>query len=64
MGCCKGDAEGQTYNVGLKKDLTNKLKTLEQEHVELNDPQILQKINETKQELNTACDNQVDLKFK
>lgn len=63
MGCCKGDAEGQTYNVGLKKDL-NKLKTLEQEHVELNDPQILQKINETNPELNTACDNQVDLKLK
>ena len=39
-------------SVGLKKDLTNNLKTLEQEHAELNDLKILQKINETQQELN------------
>ena len=42
----------KALSVGLKKDLTNILKTLEQEHAELNDLKILQKINETQQELN------------
>lgn len=37
---------------------------LERKHTELNDPQILEEINATKQKLNKILDNQVEIKLK
>ena len=45
-------------------DLTTKLKTLEQKHVELNNSHILEQVKATKQELNKILDKQVEIKLK
>ena len=45
-------------------DLTNKLDTLEQKHIETNDPAILEQISVVKSELNKKLDDKVELKLK
>lgn len=45
-------------------DLSNTLKTLEQKHIELNKPQILEEIKVIKQQINKILDNQVETKLK
>lgn len=45
-------------------DLTNELKALEQRHVESHNPQILERIQSTKQRLNGILDKQVEIKLK
>ena len=46
------------------KDLTNGLENLEKQHMELNDPQLLEQIRTTKFELNELLDKQVEIKLK
>lgn len=45
-------------------DLSNTLKTLEQKHIELHKPQILEEIKVMKQQINKILDNQVEIKLK
>lgn len=62
MGCCKSSVQKKTNNVVIKKEkqqqftkLTiKKLKTLEENYIELNEPKLLEQIKVTKLELNTG----------